>query len=288
MDLGVNTAGLLSWRAAEQDVFAAVSRVAAHPHFAMAARALARNMLDLASEDRALDTIFKDAGRYFATMWSFALHEEGGLTLPRLKAVCARSGLLSPGRAGALLRLLEHYGYLQRRPGLRGAAAYAPTPVFLAAWDRQFIAALAAAEILEPQVGALLADPAARRAYGRIHADGMLGAMPAEPQVSGFLKVFLHPYAGSQIVWVLVASEADPAFPPARAGPISVAGLARRCGAARSQVARIFAEAEQAGLAHIDPEGMVVFGPQAREELGFFCAIQLVQILAAAARAVDP
>jgi len=281
------SADLASWHGAESDMFAGVGRVAAHPAFPAAARALAAGMLALAASDRALDSIFKDAGRYGAAMWGFALHEDGGLTLPRLKAVGARSGLWGPGRARALLQFLEHFDYLERRPGPRGAALYRPTPAFVAAWDRQFVAALQAAALIAPDLALVLDTTAARQTFGRIHAEGMMQAMQAEAVVLSFLRVFLHPFAGNHIIWTLVASDADPAFPPSRAGPVSVAGLARVCGTSRMQVARIFHEAATEGLADLDAEGFVQFHPPAREQLGFFYAIQLMQILAAAARAAQ-
>ena len=287
MDGEASVVGLEAWHDAQADVFGAVSRVAAHPGFADASRALAAGMLALAASDRVLDAIFKDAGRYFAAMSGFALHEDGGLTLPRLKAVCARSGLLSAGRTRALVQFLEHFGYLDRQPRPGHAALYIPTPAFRAAWDRQFVAALQAAQFIAPDVGMLL-DPAqlvVRQAYGRNHAEGMLAAMPAEPQVTSFLRVFLHPYAGSHLLWALIASSSDPKFPPRQSGPVSIAGLARTCGVSRIQVARIFREAAAEGLAELGGDGFVRFHAAAREQLGFFYAIQLVQILAAAARA---
>ena len=87
------TGDLASWDGADADVFAAIARTSAHPGFASASRALADGMLRLAAEDRVLDGVFKDAGRYVVAMIAFALHHEGRLTLPRLKAVCAYSGL---------------------------------------------------------------------------------------------------------------------------------------------------------------------------------------------------
>ena len=281
--------GLASWGDAGADVFAAVGRISAHPNFPAAARTLARGMLEISGDDRALDAIFKDAGRYFAAMWGFALHEEGGLTLPRLKAVCGRSGLLSPGRARSLLQFLQHFGYLDRIPVRGGPDLYAPTPAFLLAWDRHFVTALEAAQLISPDIGPFLdpADPVLRQTFGRIHAEGMLAAMGVggEAAVSDFLRVFLHAHAGTHVLWTLVASEADPEFPPGRAGPVSVTGLARLCGTSRMQVSRIFHEAAEAGLADLGADGFVVFHPPAREQLGVLYAIQLVQILAAAAQA---
>jgi hypothetical protein len=285
-----NIPGLGSWTGVETDPFAAVGRVTGHARFAEASRALASSMLALAADDRVLDAIFHDAGRYFATMWGFALHERGGLTLPRLKAVCVDSGLLSPGRARALVQLLEYYGYLARAGACGGATAYAPTPAFRAAWDRQFVAALDAAHRLEPTLARFL-DPAAadlRQAYGRIHAEGLLSAMRGESTVGPFLRVFLHPYAGNHVIWTLIGRAEGGVFPPVRAGPVSIAGLARDTGASRSQIARIFREAREAELADLEADGFVRFAPAAREQLAFFYAFQLAQILTAAARAAGP
>lgn len=280
--------GLASWMDASEDVFSAAGRVAAHPAFPEAARALASGMLELSASDAALDGIFKDAGRYAAAMWGFYLHEDGGLTLPRLKAASAKSGLLSAGRARAQLRFLEHFGYLSRSPGgANGATIYAPTPTFVVAWDRHYQTALAAVRPIAPDVVQLLgADAApARQTYGRHSAAGYLASLQREQPVPAFLRVFMHPYAGTHMLWILLTSGADPAFPPARAGPVSIRSMAARSKVARAQVARIVREATDTGLAHLDTDGYVHFQPAAREELGLFYAIQLAQILAAGALA---
>lgn len=279
--------GLSLWIGAEADLFGSVVRVVEHPGFPAASRALAVGMLALAAENRVLDAIFKDAGRYFAAMWGFALHENGGLTLPRLKAVCERSGLLSPGRARSLLEFLQHCAYIRRLVSTHGPDVYVPNPAYLAAWDQHFVVSLVAARAIEPGLATMLgADASAtRQAYGRIHAAGLLAAMDSEPPEFSILRVFLHPYAGNHILWTLMASGLDSQFPPTRAGPVSMAGLARSCGAARSQVTRIFRQADEAGLATLDSQGVVLFSDAAQEQLRFFYAVQLVQILAAAARA---
>ena len=281
-------AGLASWADAASDVFGAAGRVMTHPGFSEAARALARGMLNLSASDPALDAIFKDAGRYVAAMWGFGLHQDGGLTLPRLKAAGAASGLLSAGRARAQLHFLEYLGYLVRGSGgLRGATIYTPTPIFAAAWDRHFEAALSAVRPIAPDIALLLGPDGAvaRQTYGRLSATGYLVSMQREQPVPAFLRVFMHPYAGSHVLWTLLASDADPAFPPARAGPITIKGLAQVAGVARVQVARILKTAAAEGLADLDADGYVNFRPAAREEMAIFYAIQLAQTLAAGALA---
>lgn len=285
---GKEPSALASWENALADVFGAVGRVAGHPNFPQAARALARNMLDLSASDPALDAIFKDAGRYVAAMWSFALHQDGGLTLPRLKAMGAASGLLSPGRSRTQLQFLEHLGYIAPSGvGPNGATVYAPTQAFEAAWDRHFEAALAAVQPIAADIAVLLGPQgaAARQTYGRLSAAGYLISMQREQPVPAFLRVFMHHFAGSHVLWTLLASDADPAFPPGRAGPVSIKGLAQVAGVARIQVARIFKAAKAEGLADLNPDGYVHFRPAAREEMAVFYAIQLAQALSAGATA---
>src|ERR1700761_6464728 len=75
--------------------------VIGHPRFEAAARKLSRSMLDLAARDAALDGIVKDVGRFTATGLAIYLDATGGLTLARLKEICARGTVISPGRARA-------------------------------------------------------------------------------------------------------------------------------------------------------------------------------------------
>ena len=96
-----DAAALAEWDAPIRDVVAYTGKVAGHPGFAQAVRTLGGNMLSIAASDRALDGVFKDAGRYVVAMFAVYLDVTGGVTLPALKEICARSGYLSPGRARA-------------------------------------------------------------------------------------------------------------------------------------------------------------------------------------------
>ena len=91
-------------------------RVAAHPCFPQAARALAGHMLDASDSDAALAAVFRDAGRYATAMWTVTLHATNEMTLPHLKEACAASGFTSSGRARLLLQVLEHIGYVEPMP----------------------------------------------------------------------------------------------------------------------------------------------------------------------------
>lgn len=269
----------------------ALTRLLEHPQFPVASRALAANMLAVADADPVLACLFLDAGRYAAAMWAFYLHAGEGLTLPRLKAVCTRSGLLSAGRARALLQFLEHLGYVvasERRRG--GAAAYAVTPPFLKAWETQLRAALEAARCVEPEVSRVLErlhEPAVLNALALAHGGGLLGAASGARDLPPFVKVFSHAYGGSHIVWTLLATGGDEDFPAVVAGPISLSAMSRRFGVSRIHLRRIFDSAQRAELASLRPDGSVVLHPGAREQLRFLYAVQITQLLNAAAQVLD-
>jgi hypothetical protein len=258
------------------------------PGFPCAAAQLAANMLEVAARDRTIDSVFKDAGRYVTAMFAFHLHVGGGLTVPRLKAMCTRSGLLSPGRVTALVRHLEHLGYLERQSAYH-PSTYVPTPAFREAWRLQLAAALAAAIVIEPRASVLLerlGDTAIMETFMAAHSSGLLSSTAGGlPEQAALIHTFLHPYAGNQILASMIAS-ADGPFPPAIAGPVSMSGYAARFGVSRMHVRRIFDEAERAGLARLGPDGMVAFAPAAREQMAFSYAGQLVHILAAATRTI--
>jgi hypothetical protein len=277
----------LAWWGEGEAAEEGLARVLDHPRFALAARGLAGGMLALAGRDRALDSIFKDTGRYIAAMCAFYLHETEGLTLAGLKALCARTGYLSAGRARALLQFLEHLGFVAAGP----AATYRLTDVFLASWAAQHRAALAAATALEPAIGAMLAaeEPAFLRAFGRVHAHGLLSTVDRAAPAPELLRAFMHAHAGTQVVWTLIEEAQDGAFPPLRVGPISHSALARRFGVSRVHIRRMFAQAAAERLVRLEPDRRIVFEHRAREQIRVLYAAQLLWILMSAAQArVEP
>ncbi len=255
------------------------------PRFAAASRALAANMLAVAAGDKALDGIFKDAGRYVAALWALYLHVSGGLTLPRLKQLCAASGFLSPGRARAMLLYLRYLGYVELLPARGKPAHYKPTPRFLNAWRRHLCAALDAARILEPGIDVVLRrmnEPRIFEKFARMHAEGLLGTLGATHHEDAYIRVFMNRHAGNQIAWTLFGS--GDCFPPCVPVAISIAQMARRFGVSRIHIRRLLDEAKREHLVDFDSRGAVVFTESARGYIRFLYAGQFAQLLAAAAR----
>jgi len=285
------SSGLAWWAGPGQDLWTALPRIAQEPRLPAAVAALAGAMLEVTGADPDLDQLCKDAGLYAGAMGAFLLHETDGLTPPRLKALGARTGMLSPGRARSLLQLLEHLRYAEPAGYEGRAIRYALTDRFRAAWVIHLRAALTAARTLEPEIDTLLAAPgdAAILAFGRIHAGILLQTTAAASDVRAslpVLDVFMHAYAGSHILWALLTTSHGGAFPPVTAGPVSGAGLARRFGVSRIHVRRILNQGVAAGLIAEQPGGCVHFSPEAQEQLRYVWAIQHSHILMAAALTV--
>jgi hypothetical protein len=255
---------LRSWKAQGPAALEAASaRLARHPGFPDAARALAANMLAAGDKDKALRGIFKDAGRYIVAMLAIYLHLSGGLTLARLKDFCTMSRLVSPGRARALLLYLRYLGYVELFP-VRGpgkAARYMPTAHFLASWSLHLKAGLDAIAHIEPAAASLrdrLDSSAVFDAFARLQADGLRETSSGSYEMdTAFFRVFLHRHAGSQIIFLLLAT--NETFPPQGATPFSLAAASRRFGVSRIHIRRLLDAGAAEGLLRSDGEGSVTF-----------------------------
>lgn len=282
-------AALLEWQDFADAPMLGCSRLLADPRFQKAARALARNMLDMCA-DAGLRGIFKDAGRYLVAMWALYLHgEKDGLTLPGLKRLSRESGFLSPGRARSLLLYLRHLGYVEPVAGedRHGAARYVPTDAFRAAWARHLGAALEAAAIIEPGVRHLrgaLDQAATSEQLNRTQSEGLLAASGAVRTELPYTRIFMDRHAGTEIGWLLLVGEADGVeFPCPTGVRLSVAAIARRFDVSRAHVRRLLADARAAGLIVEDERGVTRFTEESHGFLRHLYAVQLVQLLASAA-----
>jgi hypothetical protein len=281
-------ARLMGWHTGEPIPHESFVRLIGHPRFPEAARALAVNMLALSERDKALDGLFKDAGRYVAALWAMYLHVTGGLTLPRLKDVCVTSAYLSPGRARALLLYLRHLGYIDLVPsGTQGdPTRYVPTDSFVAAWRDHLRAALEAARIVEPAIQLVhdrLDDREILASVAKIQGEGLLAAARVSNQDSAFIRIFMHRHAGSQIVWSLVQAGNSDAFPPCVPISFSISAAARRFGVSRIHIKRLLDDAEREGLLKFNDSGTILLEEDARAYIQYAYAVQLIRLFTAAA-----
>lgn len=291
MDEQADIASLFSWIGEGGPGNENYSRMPDHPRFERAARALAANMLEAGAENEALDGIFKDAGRYVCAMWAMYAHVTGGLTLPRLKEICAASGLMSPGRARALLLYLRYLGYV-KSAGRDGSklAHYIPTENFMRAWRRHFRAALDAARIVEPAVDLVLNrldETKILEMLACFQGEEFLAATKATPASSSpYFRVFLNRYAGTQITMVFGAEGHDN-FPTREAIAFSGAAIAKRFRVSRVHIKRMMDYAEREGFVTRNGDGAIVLEESLRMVLRESYAIQLTRLLSQSARTLS-
>lgn len=261
------------------------------PRYARAIRAFAHNMLAEGERDKALDGILKDAGRNVAAKCLAYLDVTGGFTLPRLKELCASIGMVSPGRARALLLYLRYLGYVSPLPAQSGGATiYKPTDSFQRTWRTHMRAILQAAAVLEPSVRLLLAqfdDSAIYETFVRCISEGYLDGLKHIDAESAYFHVFMHSNAGVQIMHTLLVSSAEGDFPPENPIPFSAAAAARRFGVSQVHVRRMLRAGEKAGLLRLPVPGVVAFEPAGREAINEVFATQMAIFLIAAARTVS-
>ena len=267
-------------------------RLRADPRYAKAVRTFAGNMLAAGDADRLLDGILKDAGRNVAALCAVHLHFTGGLTLPRLKTLCASFGLISAGRARALLLYLRYLGFVERATThKKGAPAlYVPTPRFLDTWRDHQRAVLNAVQILEPAIGLLLDrfdEPGVFETFSKKLCEAFLDAARSTDVDAPYFRVFMHRNAGIQIVHTLLSADAGEAFPPARPIPFSLSATARRFRVSRIHVRRLIDAAEREGLLHYSDDGMVALESVGRKTIDYVFATQMIRFLMVAARTMN-
>jgi hypothetical protein len=283
-----DAAALMSWDADVEISPDRYARMRAHPRYPDAVRRFARNMLRAGESAPDLDGILKDAGRNVAALCAAYLDSSGGLTLPSLKALIAGFGLVSPGRARALLIYLVYLRFVELKPVREHGkpAVYRPTVRFQATYRAHLRAVMDAAQVLEPAVGLLLDRfdaPGVYETFVRQMGDGFLAATRVSHDYEVYQRVIMHRYAGIQIMHALLADSAEAVFPPMQPMPFSASSVARRFKVSRVHVRRLI-EAAQAEQLLTWSEGAVTFAPKGRNAVDWAYATQMILFLTAAAR----
>ncbi len=278
---------LLTWDAPAATAEDRYSRLRASPHYPDAARAFARAMLAQAEGDRLLDGVLKDAGRNVAAKCLAYMHVTGGLTLPRLKELCAATGLVSPGRARMLLIYLQHLGYAAPSPRREAKTPrrYEPTARFLATWRRQMQATLESAAVVEPSVSMVVAGldaPGVFESYVHHISEAYLEGLKDVDTEDPFFRTFMHRYAGTQIVHGLVVTAKD-GFPPCDPIAFHPTETAKRFSVSRLHVRRMMDAGQRGGLLRLADDALV-FTAAGRAAIDHIYATQLIVFLLAAAR----
>lgn len=252
------------------------------------------DMLDLAARDHSIDGIFKDMGRYGAALWATYLHLTGGLTLPRLKEICARSKMLSPGRARALLIYLQLLGYVKALPKSKpGLSYYAPSATLIAALKAQSRIGLEALAVIDPQFQTViqhLDQPGVFNSLIVKFGEGTINTSVAIDQSAPFWQIFLMRNAGMQILHCLLLADGNERSDTAsreKSAVVSIAGLAQRLNVARSHVMHVLSLAEKEKLLWRQKDGSILLSDTLRSAADQALTLQLAGYARCAAFAYE-
>jgi hypothetical protein len=281
--VGTREAAALSrWIGQRGGIDEAFGALLADPRLPEAIRALILGTEAFPPADTTLDGKLNDVGRYIVAKCALYLHQSGEVTLARLRAIAAVRVYMSAGRTRSLLALLCYHGYLREEQPEDGAAPtrYVPTESFLTAWRRHVRGLLNVAAILEPSVALIrdrLDDPEVFGVFCRHHAEVGFMEVRETHQSTGFVRVFLHRYSGSLILWDLyLADHANGAI------PVSINAIAQRHGVSRAHVRRLLDAGVREGLLrHVGDHG-VLFEEAGRAAVRFFYAARFFVSITAA------
>jgi len=285
---GCDLGSLLAWDCDLVIPDAEYARMAVHPALTESLYRLCESNLAATEADTTLMGIFKDGGRYACAMWAIYLHVRGGLSLQSLKALCAQSGLLSPGRARAVLLYMRYLGFIEPSHERTSPATYVPTPRCRAAWTTHMCLALDATRAIEPAAAAVIeriGDPAVFASVVRTQGESLFNGARRHDLDTPLFKVFLNRHAGTLILSSLILTGERSDYPPAVVTPPAAGDLGQRFQVSRIQVRRILTEAVNQGLMRRDALGGYVLSDTFRADLRYAHAQQVRHLMLSVARA---
>jgi len=254
----------------------AIAALCGHPSFPDAMRAMLADNVRLYRGNRILNYVGYDRGRLLVGILAYYLHATrsptdatSGLTAHRLKALCAEQDVCSPGRARAMLSLLQLFGYIAPAPGSdRRYKLLAPTALLTAFLRERWRAMFAAIALLKPE-GAAARAALARDDFLAALTRAVIDQFRTGVRAIAFtpeLGAFAEHNAGVMILASLaIAGERDDGMPPSKPIRISISELARRFSVSRAHVLRLLREVEAAGLIErAGPETITPKPPLAR------------------------
>lgn len=240
-----------------------IATLRALPGYADACRQLNRQAQALAKKDTVFHANFRDIGRMVLGTLALYLHATGGLTHRRLCELSNEGGVLSSGRASAILLRLRMIGYVkpsdQRSDG--SARLYVPTEKMIEAYASRTALELAALVKIEPEMAAFMAfwerdrNAALFALYSQFGERLIYAAVNAREDLKPF-ETFITRDAGMLMFYaILDSADRGGDFPNAAPFDISLADMSRRFGVSRTHVMRFFRDAEKAGFLARDAQG---------------------------------
>jgi hypothetical protein len=265
---------------------AEIDAIRADPRFPQAIRVFAQGMISIYRGNRLLNALINDRGRMVIGYLSLYLHDGGapdgrgsGFGVGQLKALCAATGMASPGRTAAMLALMRVAGYIEsaHAPDDRRRRILVPTERLRETHRERWRGVAEAVRQVRPETAAAfdLGNPEFEAAYVRYTADYFVNGMRVI-DVAPELMLFTDRNAGMMILFnLLLSGEPGDTIPPQRPVQISISALASRFGVSRVHVRTLFREAEAAGLIE-RTESHLTFKPALIEACVNFVATALL------------
>jgi hypothetical protein len=248
---------------------AEIDAIRADPRFPDAIRVLAQGLISIYRGNRLLNALINDRGRMVIGYLALYLQDGGapdgrgsGFGVGQLKALCAATGMASPGRTAAMLALMRMSGYIEsgRAPDDMRRHILLPTQRLRETHRERWRCVANAVRVVRPELAAAfdIGDPEFEASYVRYTADYFIRGMRVI-DVAPELLLFSDRNAGMMILFsLLLAGEAGDTVPPRRPLAVSISALASRFGVSRVHVRSLFREAAAAGLIARDESHLVL------------------------------
>lgn len=258
----------------------ALAALKAHPKFDEAWRYVAVSLIKQYRGTRLLNALINDCGRNAIAVLALYLHRtaapgdaRSGLTVGRMKAICADQDIASPGRIEALIMMMRAFGFVRPLPdgSDRRVRRLEPTERLIAILHERWDTVLGAMTPIFPEAGharAALADETFERAlvqrFGVYFLSGF--RLMDDPETMG---LFGQRNGGLAIAFSLLTTGA-----PREPVTVSIAGMARQFGVSRVHVRKMLRDAAAAGyLAWTgSPAAQVLVRPPLEEAVRDFFA----------------
>jgi len=237
---------------------AEIAALKAHPQFPEACRQAAVSVITLYRGNRLVNALMNDRGRSAIIFLALYLHHQwraedprSGLTMSRLKSICADQNIGSPGRIETFVMLMRMFGVLKHMPSPadQRVRRLAPTERLTAMLYERWRGLLDAMTPVMPEaatISAGLADETfARGLVRRLGEDFLAGKRPLEDRRAR--ELFGDRNAGVMIALSLITAGGPGAFPPHNPVAVSISALARQFGVSRVHVRKLLRDAADAG-----------------------------------------
>jgi AraC-like DNA-binding protein len=265
------------------------------PGYADGCRAVIRQAQAMSRTNTVFHANFRDIGRMVLGTLALYLHATGGLTHRRLCELSSEGGVLSSGRASAILLRLRMIGYVkasdQRNDG--SARLYVPTEKMIEAYAGRTGLELEALARVEPGMAPFMAfwerdrNAAMLALYAQFGERLLYAAANTRADLKPF-ETFITRDAGMLMFYAMLeAADRGGDFPQAGPFNISFAELARRFGVSRTHVMRFFRDAEKTGFLARDPkDNLTMVTPALCKSFADYYATIQIALMAMAYRAL--